>query len=225
MHAVNRLTSIFKVTLIQSKKTLHKLEDVLVNSRKVVYLFFTTLLVGSISGTVVGFLFDFDVYVSGGFANLIVGIIWLLGMCAAFSLISQMGFFAYLTIHRFGLGIFKSVKLWNYVQAVVIAFVLFDLVYFRYISFATAEESVFSYMIMPILLLIFGLIIAYVKAKETNKGAFIPALFFIIVVTSIEWVPALTGNDPKWIWIYFTPLITSNTWQILILHRLTGEKN
>nr|WP_275980367.1 KinB-signaling pathway activation protein [Halalkalibacter alkaliphilus] len=196
-----------------------------VNSRKVVYLFFSTLLVGSISGAIVGFILDFHVYTEGSFLNLFFGLIWLLGICAAFSLISQMGFFAYLTLHRFGLALFKSQKLWNYVQVILVGFVVFDLIYFRYIAFAEPGETILNYMIMPFLLLIYGLIIAYLKAKGTNQGAFIPALFFIVVVTSIEWVPALTVNDPKWLWLYFTPLITANTWQLLTLHRLTKKEN
>lgn len=190
------------------------------NSRKVVYLFFSTLIIGSVSGAIVGFFFDYDILTSGSFANMAVGVIWLLGMSAAFSLISQMGFFAYLTVHRFGLGLFKSSRLWNYVQVVIIAFVVFDLFYLRYIAFAEPGESILSYMIMPILLLIYGLIVAYFKAIDTNKGAFIPALFLIVVITSLEWVPALTVNDPKWLWVYFTPLIVGNTWQVLVLHRL-----
>ncbi|WP_026105220.1 KinB-signaling pathway activation protein [Halalkalibacterium ligniniphilum] len=190
------------------------------NTRKVVYLFFTTLLIGSISGAFVGVLLDFSMYTSEGFMNFIFGLIWLLGISAAFSLIAQMGFFAYLTLHRFGLGLFKSAKLWNNVQIVLIAFVVFDLIYLRYMAFATEQETILSYMVMPLLLLAYGLVVAYVKSKDTNAGAFIPALFFIVVVTSIEWVPALTVNDPKWLWIYFTPLITANTWQLLVLHRL-----
>ncbi|WP_413376837.1 KinB-signaling pathway activation protein [Alkalihalobacillus sp. 1P02AB] len=193
------------------------------NSRKVVYLFFSTLLVGSISGTLVGIYFDYDVLFGEGFANLFFGLLWIIGITAAFSLIAQMGFFAYLTVHRFGLGLFKTAKLWNSIQVVVIAFVFFDLIYFRYLAFAEGGETIFHYMIMPIIFLLFSLLIAYIKAKETNKGAFIPALFFIFVVTTIEWVPALTDNNPKWLWMYFTPLIAANTWQILVLHRLQNK--
>ncbi|ARK28558.1 KinB-signaling pathway activation protein [Halalkalibacter krulwichiae] len=193
------------------------------NSRKVVYLFFTTLLVGSISGTIVGFILEFNVYTEGSFLNMLFGIIWMIGISAAFSLISQMGFFAYLTVHRFGLGLFKSQKLWNYVQLILIAFTVFDLIYFRYVAFAETGETIWGYMVMPLLLLFYGIVIAFIKAKGTNKGAFIPALFFIVVVTTIEWVPALTVNDPKWLWLYFTPLITANTWQLLILHRLNNQ--
>lgn len=190
------------------------------NTRKVVYLFFSTLIIGSISGAIVGFILDWSMYTTAGAMNLLVGIIWLLGISAAFSLISQMGFFAYLTVHRFGLGLFKSLRLWNSVQVVLIAFVLFDLMYFRYIAFAEEGETLLHFIAIPIFLLVVGLIVAYIKMKLTNKGAFIPALFFIVVVTTIEWVPALTVNDPKWLWIYFTPLLVSNTWQILILQKL-----
>src|SRR5690606_13133964 len=101
----------------------------------------------------------------------------------AFSLISQAGFFAYLTIHRFGLGLFKSASLWNKVQLVIIAVILFDLFYLRYIYFKEPNESIIGYILIPLFLLIVGLIVGYIKAKETNKGAFIPAVFFIIVGT------------------------------------------
>nr|WP_246880123.1 KinB-signaling pathway activation protein [Bacillus suaedae] len=192
-----------------------------VNSRKVVYLFFSTLLIGSLSGTIVGFILDYQVYIEDTFLNLIFGLIWLMGISAAFSLISQMGFFAYLTVHRFGLGLFKSQKLWNAVQIIIIVFVIFDLIYFRFLAFAEPGETIFGYFLMPLLLLAYGLIIAYIKAKDTNKGAFVPALFFIVVITTIEWVPALTVNDTKWLWLYVTPLLVANTWQLLVLHRLT----
>ncbi|WP_100406031.1 KinB-signaling pathway activation protein [Bacillus solitudinis] len=194
------------------------------NSRKVVYLFFTTLLIGSVSGALVGFIIDFSVYTSEGFLNLFWGIIWLLGISAAFSLISQMGFFAYLTVHRFGLGLFKTQNLWNRIQIVIIAFVVFDLIYFRYVAFASEGETIFHFTLMPVLLLLYGLFIAYIKAKETNAGAFIPTVFFIVVVTTIEWVPALTVNEPKWLWLYIAPLLTGNTWQVLTLHKLQREK-
>lgn len=192
------------------------------NSRKVVFLFFTTLIIGSVSGTIVGLILDWARLTSDGFLNLLFGLIWLLGITAAFSLVSQMGFFAYLTIHRFGLGLFKTASLWNRIQVVIIGFVLFDLIYFRYISFAEEGESILGYALVALFLLLFGLVVAYIKAKQTNRGAFVPALFVIVVVTTIEWVPALTANDPKWLWLYFTPLLVTNTYQTLILHRLTG---
>ncbi|RSL28939.1 KinB activator protein [Salibacterium salarium] len=195
------------------------------NTRKLVYLFFSTLLIGAFSGAIIGVVLDTDTYFGGGFLNFLFGFLWMFGMSAAISLVAQMGYFAYLTLQRFALGLFKSVKLWNRIQVVLILFVLFDIIYLRYIAFATEEETLWGYVWMPVLLLAYCVAVAFQKQKETNKAAFIPALFFMFVVTTIEWVPALTVdvvNDTKWLWIYLTPLLTANTWQLLILHRLTG---
>lgn len=198
------------------------------NSRKVVYLFFSTLLIGATSGALVGFILDWRTYWEGLMAGEVVDfflvIVWLFGIGAMWTLISQMGFFAYLTVHRFALGFFKTARTWNMIQVVLIAFVLQGLGYFRYVSFATVDESIFGYILIPLFLLIYGLCIAYFKSKQTNFGAFIPALFFIVVVTTLEWLPALRVNDPKWLWVYFTPLLVANTWQLLVLHRLINRK-
>ena len=190
-------------------------------SRNWVRLFFSTLLLGGFAGMVAGLIVEHDLYHSiGEFLALAV---WFFGASCIFSVISQMGFFAYLTVHRFGLGIFGSVKLWNAVQIVLIAFVLFDIVYFRYAAFAEKGESVAPYFTPAILLLVIGLIVAYFKQKATNRDAFVPALFFMIVVTTIEWFPVLKANDFKWVVIMFVALIVSNAWQVLILHRLNEK--
>lgn len=198
------------------------------NTRKLVYLLTTTLIVGTIAGTIVGIVLDPSTYFSGGIGNFFFGVIWMLGISAAISLIAEMGHFAYLIFHRLALGLFKSVKLWNGIQVVIILFVLFDLIYFRYIAFAKEDETLFGYMIMPFLLLAYCSIVAYRKRQETNKEAFVPALFFMFVITTIEWIPALRleeVNDSKWLWIYLAPLLAANTWQLLTMHRLTGVSN
>lgn len=191
------------------------------NSRNWVRLFFSTLIVGAIVGMITGLILQSDLYKNvPGFLALAI---WLFGVSCIFSLISQMGFFAYLTVHRFGLGIFRSIKLWNAVQVVIIAFVLFDLVYLRYSTFAEKGDSIAPYFIPALLLLGIGLIVAYIKQKETNREAFVPALFLMIVVTTIEWFPVLKANDFNWVTIMGTVLIVSNAWQLLILHRLNEK--
>ncbi|WP_270182816.1 KinB-signaling pathway activation protein [Alkalihalobacillus sp. CinArs1] len=198
-------------------------------TRNLVYLFFSTLLIGSTAGMIAGLAMEWTQYwndlKNGEFVSFLIVMLWLLGVSSIFSLISQMGFFAYLTIHRFGLGIFKSVKLWNTIQVVLIAVALFDLVYFRYVIFAEPGDSLLGYIGVALLLLVVGLGTAYIKSKETNKHAFIPALFFIVVVTILEWIPGLQSDDQKWVWLIFIPLLTSNVWQILTLHRITETKN
>ncbi|MFF2459858.1 KinB-signaling pathway activation protein [Peribacillus simplex] len=195
------------------------------NSRNLVKLFLTTLLIGGVTGGVVGFLArwsEFRPYFSSFEVSAILStFIWLFGVGLIFSVISQAGFFAYLTIHRFGLGIFKSASLWNAVQLVLILFVVFDLVYLRYLSFGSGE-GISSYIALALVVLAAGLITAYFKMKQTNKQSFIPALFFMVVVTVLEWIPVLSAsaNDESWLYFMLFPLLACNAYQLLVLSKL-----
>lgn len=197
------------------------------NSRKWVRLFLTTLFLGGISTVIIGFVLEWDKY-NEFFQNfdgkeILAVFFWLMGVGFIFSVISQMGFFAYLTIHRFGLGMFRSSSLWNAVQLFFIAFVLFDFVYLRSVLIANGEVSLGNNILVAGILFVFGAIVAYVKSKETNKKAFVPALFFMVVVTILEWVPALRINDTDWLYLMVIPLLLCNAYQLLVLHRLIGK--
>jgi len=198
-----------------------------VTSRIWVRLFMTTLLIGGLTTAIVGFIVRWNEFQHYFTDFMIVDIlsttIWLLFMGFLFSVISQMGFFAYLTVHRFGLGIFKSAKLWNGVQLVLILFVLFDLVYLRYETFAEAGDSLIPYIGLSAVLLIAALVVAWFKTKQTNREAFIPALFFMIVVTVIEWFPVLSVNERSWLFLMLFSLIACNAYQLLILHKLNQQ--
>jgi KinB signaling pathway activation protein len=203
------------------------LEDNGVTSRIWVRLFMTTLLIGGITTAIVGFIINWNEYVHYfidlKIINILSALFWFILWGILYSVISQMGFFAYLTVHRFGLGIFKSVSLWNGVQAVLILFVLFDLVYLRYETFAQSGESLLPYIGLAVILLIAGLITAWYKSKQTNREAFIPALFFMIVVTVIEWFPVLRVNEQSWVYLMLFALLACNAYQILILHKLNMQ--
>jgi KinB signaling pathway activation protein len=203
------------------------LEDNGVTSRIWVRLFMTTLLIGGITTAIVGFIINWNEYVHYfidlKIINILSALFWFVLWGILYSVISQMGFFAYLTVHRFGLGIFKSVSLWNGVQAVLILFVLFDLVYLRYETFAQSGESLLPYIGLAVILLIAGLITAWYKSKQTNREAFIPALFFMIVVTVIEWFPVLRVNEQSWVYLMLFALLACNAYQILILHKLNMQ--
>lgn len=203
------------------------LEDNGVTSRIWVRLFMTTLLIGAITTAIVGFIINWNEYVNY-FAdfriiNILSALFWFILWGVLYSVISQMGFFAYLTVHRFGLGIFKSVSLWNGVQVVIILFVLFDLVYLRYETFAKSGDSLLPYIVLAVLLLIPALVTAWFKAKQTNREAFIPALFFMIVVTVVEWFPVLRVNEHSWVYLMLFSLLACNAYQILILHKLNMQ--
>ncbi len=194
-------------------------------SRRWVRLFLTTLLWGGLSGVLVSFFVKGDTYAQALEPFSIFGLLGLvlmfLGLGFIFSVISQMGFFAYLTVHQFGLGMFRGI--WPVVQVLLIAFTLFDFVYFRYKE-AEGDVALWTFFIIPVALLIYGLAVSYVKAKETNRKAFIPALFFMVVITSVEWIPAIRADDPSWMMLMLVPLLVCNTYQLLILHRITGER-
>jgi KinB signaling pathway activation protein len=196
-----------------------------VNSRKVVFLFNSTFIIGTSAGFIIGMLLDWQTHLND-IANFSFGGVAMVVITAAiWTVIAQMGFFAYLTIHRFGLGIFKSVNLWNKVQIILIVFALFDLVFFRHYFFSVEGESLRGYAVMPLILLAYGLIVAYVKSKETERTAFVPTVFFIVVVTMIEWIPALRENDLTFMINAIVPLLVANTWQILVLHHLHRQPN
>ena len=198
--------------------------DTIVTSRNVVKLFFSTLLIGGIVTGITGFIVrwqEFGPYfLNIELLKIVSTFFWLFCVGLIFSLVSQVAFFAYLTVHRFGLGIFRS--LWNGVQVVLILFALFDLVYFRYRAFAESGDSVVPYLVPAALILIVGLVISYFKGRQTNQSAFIPALFFMTVVTIVEWVPILRINDENWTYLMIFPLLACNAYQLFILHKLNN---
>lgn len=199
----------------------------IVTSRNWVKLFISTLLIGGIATGITGFIVRWSefkpFFIDFNIIELLAILFWLFGVGFIFSLLSQAGFFAYLTIHRFGLGIFKSHKLWNAVQVVLIAVVLFDLVYLRYETFAEENESLFPYIGLAIMVFVAGLLIAFMKSKQTNKTAFIPALFFMIVISVIEWLPVLMVNEESWVYLMAFPLLICNAYQLLMLPKLNEK--
>lgn len=201
--------------------------EITLNSRNLVRMFFSTLLIGGITTGIVGFIVrwkEFEPFFTDFQMVEILSILaWLVGVGLIFSLISQMGFFAYLTVHRFGLGIFKSVKLWNSVQVVLIIFVLFDLVYLRFNAFSEKGDSFVPYLGLALFIAVCGIIAAYYKARLTNKEAFIPALFFMIVVTVLEWVPILRVNEKSWLYLMIFPLLICNAYQLLALPKFISN--
>lgn len=199
---------------------IRKKEDDALNLKRWLYLFFSTLMVGAVSSLILGLILERNLW-GMGTLNIIVGLIGHIGAGLLFSLISQMGFFAYLAIHNFGLGLFRS--LWSPVQVLLIAFTFFDLVYFRYQLFGEGA-SFFSFIWIPLGILVYSLIVSYFKVKQTNSRAAVPAVFLIFVVTVVEWIPALRENNLLSMFYMLIPLLLCNTWQVMQLHRLTQKK-
>lgn len=148
--------------------------------------------------------------------------LWFAALGLLYSVISQMGFFAYLTVHQFGKGFFGY--FWKHAQIVIIAIVVFDLVYLRYTR-ADEPGSLFPYIVVAAVLFLYSLAVAYVKAKDTHPRAFLPAVFFMVVVTTLEWIPGLRTDDPATMMIMIVPLVACNTFQLLRLHHIVGFTN
>jgi KinB signaling pathway activation protein len=193
--------------------------------RKWFHLFWTTLFIGIGLGVVAGLylqLTDQDVSFLGlpaiGFniANMALG-------GAMISVLSQMGFFAYLIVRYIAMGIIRSKTLWDLLQLAIVIVALFDLAYLRYINFP-GNVSFLSYSFLPLILLVISLGTAYWKMKLTNKSGFIPTLFFMAAVTVMEGVPAFKLNNSASNLFMLLPLIGCNAWQILILPRVLQPK-
>ncbi|MFC2949230.1 KinB-signaling pathway activation protein [Virgibacillus sediminis] len=193
------------------------------NSRKLVGFLFRTFLLGGVVGLITSFFVkaeDYARYLSPFDAFELLGlVIFFLGIGFVFAAVSQTGFFAYLFINRFGLSLFRIY--WPTVQVLLIAFVVFDLIYFPYR--ATDGVALYWFILMAGAILGYGWIIAKIKASETNQRAFIPALFLMVVMTTIEWIPGMQVEGIDYAILMIFPLLACNTYQLLVLHRIQGD--
>lgn len=194
------------------------------NIRKWIGLFIKTLLLGGLTSIVVSVFAKsthyIDVFQPFEFVNFIGVILWYMIYGFLYSIVSQAGFFAYLFIHQFGLALFRS--FWSTVQLLLVGFVLFDLIYFPYLG-AKGDMPLYVFILISLGMLLIGLVVAQIKSKQTNRKAFVPALFFMIVMTSIEWVPGLRTGDASFAAIMVFTLLACNIYQLLLLHRLVGR--
>lgn len=192
------------------------------NSRKLVGLFLKTLAVGAVVCLITSFFVNREDYLANlnpfAWKGLLGLVLWYILYGLLYSVISQAGFFAYLFINQFGLGFFRS--FWPTVQLLIIAFVVFDLIYLPYKA-SEGNVSLIWYILMSLGILLFGILISRIKAKQTHQRAFIPALFLMVVMTSIEWVPGLQTEGTDYAILMIFSLLACNTYQLLILHHLS----
>lgn len=186
-------------------------------------LFWSTLLVGGIASLIVGFgiqasdeeLKVWDIYL----------IIWNFGAGLMYSVLSQMGFFAYLTINYIAQSAFRNrLTLWTALQWIIIIIVLVDLVMLRTVFLDTGKTWA-EYSVLPIVMMVAAVLVALLKSKLTNFKAFTPTLFFVFVATILEAVPALREDNIFSIIAMIIPLFACNAWQLLVLHKLLKPKN
>lgn len=181
-------------------------------------MLFHTLWIGWLVGLITSFIVQFEEYnkvLSPFDGKELFGLfLFFSGYALVFTVFAQTGFFAYLFIHRYGQSFFKS--FWPSVQVLLIAFVLFDIVYFT----SKDLSLTFRFGIM-LTVLIAGLIVAWLKVRQTNRSAFIPALFVMVVILTLELSLVLRAGDSDFIILMLTPLIVANGFQLMRWHHVT----
>ncbi|NPC90734.1 KinB-signaling pathway activation protein [Bacillus sp. WMMC1349] len=196
-------------------------------SRDLVRFFFSVLGIGAITTSIVGFAVEWgrykELFLSFEVLEILSVLIWFIGVGMIFSVIAQMGFVIFLTIHRFALEIFRSHSLWNSIQLFLILFVTFDLVYLRFLFFETEGGSLIPYLWFPLFILVVGVGVAFLKQKQSSKKTFISALFLMVVYTIMEWFPALRVNEEDWLYFMLFPLLSCNAFQLLMLPRFQSH--
>ena len=193
--------------------------------------FFKALVIGGVvTGVMALFIRWNDAFApyleSGEYLEFAASLLWFVFLGMTMSVLSQMGFFAYLTVHQFGVNIFKTLTLWNWVQLLIIAVVIFDLIKFRFMPLATTQAQLWLYLGLLAVLVISGLVVAYFKAKWTKKHAFISALFFMIVITTLEWLPVLMVDEKdvdRYVTLLLFPLLAVNAYQLLKLPKYNAK--
>ncbi|WP_438497309.1 KinB-signaling pathway activation protein [Paenibacillus sp. IHBB 3054] len=187
--------------------------------RKWFYLFWTTLLIGAGGAVVAGLALQ---TVNGRIefkstADLFIYPLILFGYGMLVSVYSQLGFFAYLILNYMGTGVFRR-KVWQYIQLVLAVLALLELIFLR--TFVGGERNVVSDLILGIVILLTAIIVSYFKVRSTNSSAWIPTFFFMTAITIVETIGVLRiGVDSATVFIVI-PLIASNAFQILMLHRI-----
>lgn len=200
--------------------------------RNWVKFFFNALIIGGAVTAVVGLIVRWEFFSSylstGDLWQFIGALLWMVFLGFTMSVVAQMGFFAYLTVHQFGVNLFRTLTLWNWVQLLIIAVVLFDLVFFRFRLTSEDTGRTLLYLTLLISLVVVSAITAYFKAKWTKKHTLISAFFFMIVITTLEWLPALmvrSGNIDTWVTILLFPLLAVNAYQILALPKYNRQSD
>lgn len=136
-----------------------------------------------------------------------------------YGVFAMMGFFAYLMVNYIALSIFRKPTIWRGLQIVLTIVTVVDLVVLP-VYLLEKHHDWYWYLILPVALVVATHVVAKQKARETNEAAYVPAMFFLIVVTSIEAYPALKSDDFKSIAWMMVPLFLCNAWQIMQLHKL-----
>ncbi len=189
------------------------------NSRRLVQMFFKTLFIGGLIGLVTSFFVmsaEYAQYLNPiDFKELLGVTLFFLGYGLVFTVVAQTGFFAYLFINQYGGSLFKG--LWPTAQLLFVILVVAGLIYVP----PKDDISLSTYIILTVIIVIVGALVGYLKVKQTNFTALIPALFLIIAMTVLEWTPVLRGGEFEYMILVLPTLLGANAYQLITLHYVT----
>lgn len=205
--------------------------ELFVTIRNWVKFAFWALLIGGLVNAVASLIIRWDFYqpylANGEISEFLAAVIWNIVLGMTMSVMAQAGFFAYLTLHQVGVNIFRSLTLWNWIQMLLIIIVLVDIVIFRFAPGASTMGDWLIYGFLLIVLVGAAILTAVKKIKMTKKPhVLISTMFFMIVVTSLEWIIALMGrqdNIDVYVALLLFPLVAVNAYQILMLPKYNAQ--
>lgn len=137
-------------------------------------------------------------------------------------LVSICGFIAFVFAKYYILGILKHHRLgWIILQTFFIVLMISNLIILRYLKFEHAGVMGINYWGIALIIALIAGVTAWQKVRLTNGQALLPTLFFMIVMTSLEFLPALLQDQSFPLVMMLVPLLVCNAWQILRLHKVT----
>lgn len=196
--------------------------------------FFMSLLIGGVVTSVMSLLIrwqDFyqQFYQNGEWIEIFAGMLWFGILGCTMSVVAQTGYFAYLTVHQIGVNIFRSLTLWNWVQVLLILITVVDLIIFRFKPNASNFNDWVFYLGLLFILIGVSVFTAFQKVKLTGKKhVFISALFFMIVVSTLEWLIGLwirTADGDTYVALLLFPIIAVNMYQLLVLPKYNAKSD
>lgn len=185
--------------------------------------------VTGVAGIIIRWNFFSSYLAAGEIVEFFAAFVWMIFLGFTMSVIAQAGFFAYLTIHQIGVGVFKTLTLWNWVQVLLMIVVVGDLIIFRFAPVAESAKDWLFYGGLLIFLISSAIATAIKKVQLTGKKhILISSMFFMIVITCLEWIIPLMGrkgNIDTYVALLLFPLIAVNAYQLLALPKYNQKSN
>src|SRR5699024_6635848 len=87
--------------------------------------------------------------------------------------------------------------------------------------FSNKEIALMHRIYIALFVLLAALFLSWIKVRQTNFTSFFPAMFFMVVVTSLELTLGLRTSDLQFIVIIIVTLVVANGYQLYEWHHVT----